>query len=75
MKPDTRGYCRVKKAAAYAGVCERTFRDWLKEGLPHHKLLTGTVLISYADIDLYLAQFRKDGTEVSELADTLMSDL
>jgi excisionase family DNA binding protein len=74
LKPDTRGYCKVKKGAAYGGVSERTFRDWLKQGLPYHKLPTGTVLISYADIDQYLSQFRKDGTKVSEIADQIMKD-
>jgi hypothetical protein len=74
LKPDKRGYCKAKKGAAYAGVGERTFRDWLKQGLPYHKLPTGTVLVSYADIDQYLCQFRKDGTKVSEIADQIMKD-
>lgn len=74
LKPDKRGYCKAKKGAAYAGVSERTFRDWLKHGLPYHKLPTGTILIGYSDIDTYLAQFRKDGTKVSEIADQIMED-
>ena len=74
LKADKRGYCKVKAGAAYAGVSERTFRDWLKQGLPYHKLPTGTVLISYTDIDIYLAQFRKDGTKVSKIADQIMED-
>jgi hypothetical protein len=74
LKPDTRGYCKVKKGAAYVGVCERTFRDWLKEGLPYHKLPTGTILVGYSDIDAYLAQFRKDGSKTSQIADQLLKD-
>jgi predicted site-specific integrase-resolvase len=27
------GYAKVKDAAQWAGVSERTFRDWLKDGL------------------------------------------
>jgi excisionase family DNA binding protein len=75
VKPDTRGYCKVKQAAAYAGISERTFEDWLKEGLAHHKLPTGTRLIAYCDIDGWLAQFRKGGSEAKVIADKLMDDL
>jgi hypothetical protein len=74
LKPDKRGYCKVKKAAPYADVSERTFRDWLKAGLPHYRLPTGIILISYSDIDVYLDQFRKDGTKVSAIADQIMED-
>jgi excisionase family DNA binding protein len=74
LELDKRGYCKVKPGAKYVGVSERTFRDWLKGGLSHHKLPTGTILIAYSDIDMYLAQFRKDGNKVSEIADQIMED-
>ena len=72
LKPDERGYCKVKLGAVYAGVSERTFRDWLKQGLAYHKLPSGTILVAYGDIDKYLTQFRKDGTRASEIADQIL---
>jgi len=75
LRPDTRGYCKVKKGAAYGGVSERTFRDWLKDGLPHFRLSSGTILVAYADIDSWLERFRVDGSVVDELVEQVMSDL
>ena len=54
--PDNRGWAKVKKAAKYADVSERTFRDWLKDGLRHSRV-RGTILISYAALDEYLMGF------------------
>ena len=75
MKQDTRGYCKIKKGAAYSDVCERTFRDWLKEGLPHFRLSTGTILIAYKDIDAWLQQFRLDECKADAIVDELMRGL
>ena len=75
LKPDTRGYGKVKAASRYAGVSERTFRDWLKEGLPHFRLSSGTILVAYSDIDSWLEKFRVDGSMVDEIVDQVMSDL
>lgn len=71
---DDRGYAQVGKAAAYSGVCKRTFEDWLKAGLPHIKLPSGTRLIAYRDIDGWLEQFRKGGSEIKQMADSLLED-
>ena len=52
------GWAKAKQAAKYAGVSERTFRDWLRSGkLKHTKLPTGTVLIRFAAVDDFLQQF------------------
>ncbi len=32
------GWTKIKTGAEYAGVSERTFRDWLKQGLKHIRL-------------------------------------
>ena len=72
LKPDTRGYAKVKKGAAYGGVSERTFRDWLKEGLPYFRLSSGTILVAYSDIDAWLERFRVDGSMVDEIVDQIM---
>lgn len=75
LKPDTRGYCKVKAGAHYAGVSVRTFRDWLKGGLTHFRLSSGTILIGYRDIDAWLESFRVGGCEVEQIADRIMDDL
>ena len=31
IRPDTRGYTKVKGGAKYGGVSVRTFRDWLNK--------------------------------------------
>jgi predicted site-specific integrase-resolvase len=72
---DTRGYAKVKKAANYAGVSERTFRDWLKDGLRHSRLSTGTILVAYASIDNYLASFEASRNQVDNIVDEVMQEL
>ena len=73
--PDPRGYAKVKQAAKYAGVSERTFRDWLKEGLPYFRLSTGTILIAYRDIDAWMQNFRVDQSKADAIVDELMRGL
>ena len=75
ISPDPRGYAKVKQAAKYAGVGERTFRDWLKEGLPHFRLSTGTILIAYKDIDAWMQNFRVDESKADAIVDELMRGL
>lgn len=55
------GWLKVKGAAEYSGVSIRTLRTWVKEGLVHSRLPTGTILISVEEIDRFLKGF-----EVSE---------
>ena len=55
--PDSRGYGKVKEAARYAGVSPRTLRKFLKQGLKHVRLPTGTILIRYGWIDEFLERF------------------
>ena len=73
--PDPRGYAKAKQAAKYVGVSERTFRDWLKEGLPHFRLSTGTILIAYKDIDAWMQNFRVDESKADAIVDELMRGL
>ena len=75
IKPDTRGYCKVKPAAKYAGVSERTFRPWLKDGLRHIRLKSGTILISYQAIDEYLAAHEVNHNQVDDLVEEVLKDL
>lgn len=69
------GWAKVKKAAEYAGVSERTFRDWLKNGLKHIRLSSGTVLIKYDSIDDYLERFEVNENLVDKIVDSVVSDL
>jgi hypothetical protein len=71
-QPDCRGYAQVTPAAKYAGVSVRTFRDWLKDGLPHFRLSTGTILVAYPDIDSWLEQFRADRGKVDAVVDEVL---
>lgn len=68
------GWAKRKEAAKYAGVSLRTFSNWLKEGLPHARLDTGTVLIKYSTIDEYLEQFVSSRNEVGEMVDQILRD-
>jgi len=62
--PDSRGYGKVKEAARYAGVSPRTLRKFLKQGLRHVRLPTGTILIRYGWIDEFLGRFEvEDGQD------------
>jgi hypothetical protein len=70
-----RGYAKVKDAAKYAGVSERSFRDWLKDGLRHSRLSTGTILVAYAAIDEYLERFEVSRNHVDDIVDEVMQEL
>jgi len=61
------GWAKVKKASAYAGVSERTFRSWLSKGLRHARLPSGAILVSYSAIDEFLASFEVGGEDLSNL--------
>jgi excisionase family DNA binding protein len=51
------GWLKVKDAAKYAGVSERTLEDWLKQGLKYAQIPSGLRLIRPEWIDNYLEQF------------------
>jgi excisionase family DNA binding protein len=72
--PDKRGWAKVKEAAKYAGVSVRTLRDWLKDGLRHSRLSTGTILVAYAAIDEYLVGFEVRDNQVDEIVDEVMEE-
>ena len=63
------GWAKVKKAARYTGVSERTFRPLLKKGLRHVRLPSGTILVRYKDIDEFLERFIVDENRVDEIVD------
>ena len=69
------GWGKVKQAARYAGVSERTMREWLKQGLKHSRLSTGTILIRYSDIDDWLEGFAVSDDQVDRFVDEICGDL
>ena len=72
---EIRGYARVRQAAEYAGVKERTFRSWLKQGLRHSRLPSGTVLVSFQAIDEYVGSFEVSESKIDEIVDGVIKEL
>ena len=66
------GWAKIKKAAQYAGISERTLRTWLKEGLVYSRVRSGTVLIHKDDIDQFIRNFQVTKNEVKEIVDEVM---
>jgi len=54
------GWLKIKGAAKYAGVSERTLEDWLKQGLKFVQIPSGLRLIKPEWIDNYLEQYIQD---------------
>jgi hypothetical protein len=52
-----KNWTKIKGAADYADLSERTMRKLMKKGLRYVRLESGTVLFSYRWIDEYFAQF------------------
>jgi hypothetical protein len=69
-----RGWSKIKGAARYAGVSERTFRGWLKDGLPHSRLPSGTILVRLSVIDQWLEGFCVSENEVDQIVDEVMKE-
>ncbi len=66
------GWGKIGPAATYAGVSEGTLRkDWLKNGLKHVRLPSGTVLIKYEWVDQFLEKFANH----NDLVDTVVKDV
>lgn len=66
---------KIKAAATYAGVSERTFRKWLKTGLEHSRLPSGTILIRYSNIDKFLEGYSTSANEVDDFVDSIMAEV
>ena len=69
------GWAKIKVAAHYAGVSERTFRGWLKQGLHHVRMNTGTILVKYHWIDEYLEKFEVQRNEVSRIVSEIEREM
>jgi len=73
------GWAKIKGAARYAGISVRTWRGWLKNGLRHVRLETGTIPVKYSWIDDYLLQHEvdadKDKREIENAVDETLKGL
>ena len=69
------GWTKVKGGAKHAGVSVRTFRPWLKDGLEHSRLPSGTILISYQAIDLFISKFAVKQNCVDEMVSEIVDEL
>jgi hypothetical protein len=69
------GWTKIKGAARYAGISERCFRSWLKQGLRHIRMNTGTILIKYSWIDQFLESFEVQENEVSRIVSEVEKEM
>ena len=69
------GWTKVKAAARYAGVSERTFREWLQQGLKHARLPSGHILISFAAVDEYLGRFCETQNRADRIVGEIMREM
>ena len=67
-----KGWMKVKNAAKYVDMGERTVREWLKQGLPFAKLRSGTVLIKRQWLDDYLSTFKTNDNEAERIVKEVM---
>jgi hypothetical protein len=49
-------------------------RNWLKQGLRHARIPSGTVLIRYRDIDDYLEQFCGSDHQINRIVDDVVKE-
>ncbi|MFH1933691.1 MAG: helix-turn-helix domain-containing protein [Pseudomonadota bacterium] len=66
------GWGKVKAAAAYAGVSERTIRRYLKIGLEYSRMPGGTILISKKAIDGFIRQFTTEENEAEKIVNEVL---
>jgi hypothetical protein len=73
----SQGWGNIKAASRYAGVCERTFEDWLKEGLKFVRLPSGHRLIRFEWIDRFLEQYvqEPESNLVDQITDKIFKDM
>lgn len=68
-------WMKVKAASRYGGVSERTMRTWLKQGLPHSRMPSGSILISEENIDCFLHRFEVEHNEVEVIVQSLAKEI
>lgn len=69
------GYIRLNKIAEDIGVCERTIRGWIKQGLTCYRPSRRLVLIKKKDLDAFLAKFKDDQNRIDVMVDQILEDV
>jgi hypothetical protein len=69
------GWLKIKQAARYSGLSERTIRGLLKQGLRHSRLASGTVLLKIEWIDAFFLQFEVRANEADRIVEAVMKGL
>ena len=69
------GWGKTTAAAEYAGVSVRTLRKWLRHGLKHSRLPSGTIWIKFSNIDAFLDQYEVESHEDSKYLNELVNDI
>ena len=70
-----KGWAKIKTAAKYSGVSERTLRKWLKSGLRHSRLPSGTILTKTEWMDEYLERFEVVENEVDKITESICKEM
>lgn len=72
----TQGYIKAKDGAKYAGVSERTFRDWLKAGLKCTRPLNKKSVLTKPEwIDEFLVGYIDEGNRINDLVEEVLQGL
>jgi len=69
------GWGKVKQSAQYAGVSPRTFRDWLREGLAHSRLPSGTILVHREAIDSFIQGYAVQDNEIDRAVNEISKQM
>jgi excisionase family DNA binding protein len=66
------GWAKIRQAARYAGVSERTLREWIHAGLKHARLPSGHILVKFEAIDEFLTGFVTDEKRVDRIVEDVL---
>ena len=69
------GWTKIKGAARYSGISERSFRKWMQQGLRYVRMNTGMILIRYRWVDEYLEKFEVTGNEIDEITEEICKEI
>jgi len=69
-----KGWLKVKSAATYCSISERTLRTWLKDDGLKHVRVRGTILIKIEWLDTFLEGFLADYKQVDQIVNEVCRD-
>jgi excisionase family DNA binding protein len=70
-----RAWFKVKTAADYIDVSDKTMRRMLKKGVPFVRLPGGSIRIHRPDLDEFMEQFLVHENEVETVVNEIISEL